>query len=60
MLSEAAIWNQNSDSKPQLNIQYQSQTADSDSDEEPVSTKRTPAALKVSRSVRQFPNKNHP
>ena len=40
MLSEAAIWHQASDSEPQLDIQYQTPSAESDSDEEPLSTKR--------------------
>ena len=46
MLSEAAIWNQDSDSEPQLDIQYQSNCAESDSDEEPLATKRAPTAQK--------------
>ena len=47
MLNEAAIWNQDSDSEPQLDIQYQSpQNTDTDSDEEPLATKRTTTAQK--------------
>ena len=45
-LSEASIWNQDSDSEPHLDIQYQSPGADSDSDEEPLATKRAPTAQK--------------
>ena len=46
MLSEAGIWNQDSDSEPHLDIQYQSPGAESDSDEEPLATKRAPTAQK--------------
>ena len=47
MLSEAAIWNQDSDSEPQRDIQYQpQQNTDSDSDEEPLATKRATTAQK--------------
>ena len=46
MLSEASIWNQDSDSEPHLDIQYQSPGAESDSDEEPLATKRAPMAQK--------------
>ena len=46
MLSEASIWNQDSDSEPHLDIQYQSPGAESDSDEEPLATKRAPTAQK--------------
>ena len=46
MLSEAGIWNKDSDSEPQLDIQYQSNCAETDSDEEPLITKCAPTALK--------------
>ena len=46
MLSEASIWNKDSDSEPHLDIQYQSPGAESDSDEEPLATKRAPTAQK--------------
>ena len=48
MLNEAAIWNQGSDSEPPLDIQYKSQSAsDTESDDQPLSTKRTTAAQKA-------------
>ena len=47
MLDEAAIWNQDSDSEPQMDIQNQpQQNMDSDSDEEPLATKRATTAQK--------------
>ena len=47
MLNEAAICNQDSDYEPQMDIQYQpQQNIDSDSDEEPLATKRATAAQK--------------
>ena len=46
MLSEAGIWNKDSDSEPQLDIQNQSNCAETDSDEEPLFTKCAPTAQK--------------
>ena len=47
MLNEAAIWNQDSDSEPQLDIQYKSPSAsNTESDDQPLSTKGTTAAQK--------------
>ena len=47
MLNEDAIWNQDSDSEPQMDIKYQpQQNIDSDSDEEPLATKRATTAQK--------------
>ena len=47
MLNEAAIWNQDSDSEPQMDMHYQpQQNMDSDSDEEPLATKRSTTAQK--------------
>ena len=47
MLNEAAIWNQKSDSEPQLDIQNQSPSnSDTESDEQPLVTKRTTTAQK--------------
>ena len=47
MMNEAEIWNQDSDTEPQLDIQYQSQhNLDTDSDEEPLATKRATTAQK--------------
>ena len=46
MLSEAGIWNKDSDSEPQLDIQYQSNCAETESDEETLITKCAPTAQK--------------
>ena len=46
MLSEAGIWNKDSDSEPQLDIKNQSNCAETDSDEEPLITKSAPTAQK--------------
>ena len=47
MLNEAIIWYQDSNSEPQLDIQYQSpENSDTDSDEQPLAIKRTTTTQK--------------
>ena len=60
MLNEAAIWNQDLDSGSQLDIQYQSQqNTVTDSDEEPLATKRTTTSQKRKKisPIKTIPDK---
>ena len=60
MLNEAAIWSQDSDSEPQMDIQYQpQQNMDTDSDEEPLATKHATKAQKrkTSSPIKIVPDK---
>ena len=60
MLNEAAIWNQDSDSVPQLDIQYQSpRNSDTDFDEQPPAIKRitTKQKRKTISPIRIIPDK---
>ena len=60
MLNEAANWSQDSDSEPQMDIQYQpQQNMDTDSDEEPLATKHATTAQKrkTSSPIKIVPDK---
>ena len=47
MLSEAAIWNHESDSEPHLDIQYRTPTSsDTESDNQPLASKQPGTSLK--------------
>ena len=47
MLSEMAIWNNDSNSEPQVNIQYRSDTnSDTDSDNQPLANKQPSTSFK--------------